>query len=136
MTNDEKLKLCQKAIEIANNSYSPYSDFKVGAALLCEDGTVFLGTNIENASYSATNCAERVAIQAAVTNGKRHFKAIAIAGGKETVGETSCPPCGICRQVLSEFCDGDFVVLLAKNIGFEEYNLSQLLPFSFSKDNL
>ena len=132
MTDNQKLNLCKQAIEIANNSYSPYSNFKVGAALLCDDGTVFVGTNIENASYSVTNCAERVAIQTAVANGKRNFKAIAIAGGKENVGETICPPCGICRQALTEFCDGDFIILLAKENGFEEYTLSQLLPNSFT----
>ena len=136
MTTKEKTNLCRQAVSAANNSHSPYSGFKVGAALLCEDGSLFLGTNIENASYSATNCAERVAIQTAVANGKRNFKAMAIAGGKERVGELACPPCGVCRQVLSEFCKGDFILLLAKSEGFEEYTLSQLLPLSFNKDNL
>ncbi len=136
MTNNEKLCLCQQAIEAANNSYSPYSGFKVGAALLCDDGSVFLGTNVENASYSATNCAERVALQTAVANGKRGFKAIAIAGGKNKIGESLCPPCGACRQVLTELCSADFLVILAVEDGYEEYPLSQLLPLSFSKDNL
>lgn len=136
MTTKEKTELCRQAISAANNSHSPYSGFKVGAALLCDDGSLFLGTNVENASYSATNCAERVALQTAVANGKRDFKAMAIAGGKKTVGERVCSPCGVCRQVLAEFCDGDFLLLLAKEDGFEEYELSRLLPLSFTKENL
>ncbi len=136
MTDNEKKLLCLQAIKSADNAYAPYSGFKVGAALLCDDGSVFLGCNIENASYSATICAERVAIQTAVANNKKSFKAIAIAGGKGSVGEIPCPPCGVCRQVLSEFCDSATLVLLAKNGGYEEYSLSQLLPLSFTKENL
>ena len=137
MTDIEKKVLCEKAIQAAENSYSPYSKFKVGAALLCDDGRVVLGCNIENASYSATICAERVAIQTAIANNKKSFKAIAIAGGKETVGEKVCSPCGVCRQVLAEFCNPEsFSVLLAKDGGYEEYTLSQLLPFGFTKENL
>ncbi len=120
----------------ASNAYAPYSGFKVGAALLCDDGSVFTGCNIENASYSATVCAERVAICSALSNGKRGFTAIAIAGGREAVGEISCPPCGVCRQVLSELCKGDFKIILANSQGYEEYTLSELLPKSFSKNNL
>lgn len=131
-----KNELILKAVEASKSSYSPYSGFRVGAALLCKDGSIYLGTNIENSSYSATICAERVAFFKAVSEGKRDFKAIAIVGGKENVGETLCPPCGACRQVMSEFCDGDFLVLLPKKDGFEEYRLSELLPLSFSDENL
>ena len=136
MTNKDKENLCNLAIKAAENAYSPYSGFKVGAALLCDDDSVFLGCNIENSSYSATNCAERVAVQNAVSTGKRSFKAIAIAGGRDNVGERLCPPCGVCRQVLSEFCNKDTAVLLVKEDGYEEYTLSQLLPLSFGKENL
>jgi len=136
MTNTDKLNLITLATEAAKNAYSPYSGFNVGAALLCADGSVFTGCNIENSSYSATNCAERVALQNAVSQGKTGFVAIAIAGGRETVGENLCPPCGVCRQVLSEFCKDDFIILLAKKNGYEEYTLSQLLPLNFSKANL
>ncbi len=137
MTENEKKALCVKAVQAAKNSYSPYSKFKVGAALLCDDGSVVLGCNIENASYSATICAERVAIQTAIANNKKSFKAIAIAGGKDTVGENVCSPCGVCRQVLAEFCNPEtFLILLAKDGGYEEYTLSQLLPYGFTKDNL
>lgn len=135
MTNSEKLMLCKHAINAANNAYSPYSGFNVGAALLCKDGSVYLGCNVENASYSATNCAERVAVQSAIAEGKRDFAAIAIAGGKEIIGEEICPPCGICRQVLAEFCNPDeFVVLLAKNNEFEEHLLRDILPLSFTNE--
>ena len=137
MTQFQKDELVSSAIKASRNSYSPYSKFKVGAALLCADGSVFLGCNIENSSYSATNCAERVAIQSAIAEGKREFTAIAIAGGRESVGEEITPPCGICRQVMAEFCNTDeFIVLLAKNDSFDEYLLKDLLPLTFSKENL
>ena len=136
MTNKEKEMLCKSAIKAADNAYSPYSGFKVGCALLCDDGSLFLGSNIENASYSATNCAERVALQSAVAAGKRRFTAIAVAGGRERVGEDICPPCGVCRQALNEFCDGDMTVLLVNSNGFDEYKLSNLLPLAFNKEKL
>ena len=137
MTQTEKTNLVSMAIKAAQNAYSPYSKFKVGAALFCEDKTVFCGCNVENSSYSATNCAERVAFQSAVAQGKRNFLAIAIAGGEQCIGEELIPPCGICRQVMAEFCDADsFIILLAKKDGFAEYKLKDLLPLSFSKENL
>lgn len=136
MTDLQKNQLVSKAVIASNNAYSPYSGFKVGAALLCKDGSVYTGCNIENSSYSATNCAERTAFQTAVADGKRDFIAIAIVGGKDVVGKNTVSPCGICRQVMAEFCSGDFVILLGNENGFEECTLSQLLPLSFSKKDL
>ena len=124
--------LVSQAIKQSDMAYSPYSNFNVGAALLCDDGTVFLGCNVENASYGATNCAERSAIFAAVSKGFQKFSAIAIAGhhkGQEI--DAPCPPCGICRQVMSEFCDPDFMIYLAKKDGYVSRTLSELLPATF-----
>lgn len=125
MTNKELLSIADKAME---NAYAPYSNFKVGAALLCKDGTVFTGCNIENATYGATNCAERTAIFKAVSEGQRDFEAIAIvsSGGSETF------PCGICRQVMAEFSH-DIKIVLRSETGEEcIYLLNDLLPKSFS----
>lgn len=128
-----KTKLCVAAVTSADYSYSKYSGFRVGAALLCSDGSVYTGANIENASFSATVCAERTAFFKAVSEGKRDFVSIAVAGGRETVGKELCCPCGVCRQVMAEFCDPDkFTVLLVKEDGYEEYTLRELLPHSFS----
>lgn len=128
--------LMHMAQEARNNSYSPYSHFRVGAALLTKDGKVYTGCNIENAAYSATNCAERTAIFKAVSEGEREFVALAIVGGRE--GETAefCAPCGVCRQVISEFCPKEFEILLGKEDKFKVYTLDQLLPFSFSDKDL
>ena len=119
-----------------NNSYSPYSHFRVGAALLTKGGKIYTGCNIENAAYSVANCAERTAIFKAVSEGERDFVAIAIVGGRE--GETAdfCAPCGVCRQVISEFCQKDFEIILGNEEKFEVYTLDQLLPFSFSNEDL
>ena len=130
-------KLAIMAFEASENAYSPYSGFCVGAALLCSDGSIYLGCNIENSSYSATICAERVAIQKAVSEGKRDFRAIAIVGGKNGVFSAPCYPCGACRQVMSEFSkniDVEIVLLYGdkKSPNIEKYHLSQLLPKSFS----
>lgn len=131
----DKNGLAKLAAESAKAAYSPYSEFKVGAALLCTDGTVYTGCNIENSAYSATVCAERVAFFKAVSEGKTEFEAIAVAGGKDAVIDGICPPCGVCRQVMAEFCDSKrFKVLLVKKDGFEEYSLEELLPLSFGKD--
>lgn len=131
----DKNGLAKLAVESAKAAYSPYSEFKVGAALLCTDGTVYTGCNIENSAYSATVCAERVAFFKAVSEGKTEFEAIAVAGGKDAVIDGICPPCGVCRQVMAEFCDSKrFKVLLVKKDGFEEYSLEELLPLSFGKD--
>ena len=123
----------QKARE---NSYSPYSHFRVGAALLTKGGKVYTGCNIENASYPATNCAERTAIFKAVSEGERDFEALSIIGGKE--GETAdfCAPCGVCRQVISEFCGKDFKIVLGNEENFKVYTLGELLPFSFTDKDL
>ena len=135
---DEKLKeQIKKMIEIALSqlaySYTPYSDFKVGAALLGKNGRIYTGCNIENAAYTPTNCAERTAFFKAVSEGKRDFVKIAIVGGKK--GEMTAPaPCGVCLQVMSEFCKADeFEIVMAKSE--EDYSskrLSELLPSSFS----
>lgn len=125
--------LIQKALEARKIAYAPYSGFLVGAALECEDGTIYTGCNIENASYGATNCAERTAFFKAVSEGKKSFRRIAIVGGKE--GEmTFAYPCGICRQVMSEFCDPEkFQVIMAKSPkDFLCAKLEELLPCSFS----
>ena len=124
-------ELMQRAEEARKNAYCPYSGFAVGAALLCEDGTVYTGCNIENASYSPTNCAERTAFFKAVSEGHRNFKAIAIAGGKEEL--QICYPCGVCRQVMEEFCSRkQFDVICGVSSGsFQIYKLEELLPKSF-----
>ena len=126
-------KLCEKAIEAMAQAYAPYSGYKVGAALLCADGTVYQGCNIENASYSPTVCAERTAIFRAVFDGHRDFAAIAVCGGKDGVITGFFPPCGVCRQVMAEFCGPDFPVYLAGADGaWEKKALAELLPLSFS----
>ena len=115
------------AEEAREKAYAPYSGFSVGAALLCEDGEVFTGCNIENASFTPTCCAERVAIFSAVKEGKRRFSAIAVVGN-----ENPCYPCGVCRQVLSEFCDGELPVLLKNEEGSPvTLTLNNLLPHRF-----
>ena len=133
MTDKE---LVEKAVKALENSYSPYSGFKVGAALLTKDGRVFVGCNIENASYPAGICAERTAIGNAVSSGAREFLKIAIAGGKNGEITDYCPPCGICRQVLSEFCGEDFEILLYNGENIKNYRLSELLPFGFGREEV
>lgn len=119
------------AAEGMEKSYSPYSDFKVGAALLCKDGTIYVGCNVENASYGGTVCAERTAFLKAVSEGKRDFEKIAIVGGLRGNPDTPCYPCGICRQFLAEFCGGEFEILTVKNGQIIKNKLSELLPFAF-----
>ena len=126
-------KLCELAKEAMMHAYSPYSGFKVGAALLCADGTVYQGGNIENASFTPTICAERTAIFKAVYDGQRDFAAIAVCGGKDGVITGAFPPCGVCRQVMREFCEDDFLVYLVREDGaYDTMTLAQLLPYSFS----
>ena len=125
-------KLCDLAREAMTHSYSPYSGYKVGAALLCRDGAVYTGCNIENASFTPTICAERTAMFKAVYDGHRDFAAIAVCGGKDGVISGAFPPCGVCRQVMREFCGDDFKILMVNADGFQEVTLSQLLPHSFS----
>ena len=128
--NPERLR--EMAIAAMAGAYAPYSGYKVGAALLCSDGTVYTGCNIENASYTPTVCAERTAFFKAVTEGHREFDAIAICGGKDGVITGLFPPCGVCRQVMREFCKDDFKVYMITPEGYEERTLAQLLPDSFS----
>lgn len=145
--NDEMLmKLAVKARQF---SYSPYSSFRVGAALLCEDGSVYTGCNVENAAFTPGICAERTAFAKAVSEGKRKFLAIAVAGGPGGAGNPDerdgadgslafTAPCGVCRQVMREFCDPDSfrIVLGVLGEGLQSYYLRELLPFSFGPDNL
>nr|WP_288604709.1 cytidine deaminase [uncultured Treponema sp.] len=126
-------KLIKKAIEMLNFSYAPYSNFHVGAALLTSEGEIYTGCNIENAAYGPSNCAERTAIFKALSEGKKEFEAIAVVGGKNGKIENFCPPCGVCRQVLAEFCKKDFKIVLAKSTNeYKIMTLEQLLPESFS----
>ena len=126
-------KLIKKAIEMLNFSYAPYSNFHVGAALLTSEGEIYTGCNIENAAYGPSNCAERTAIFKAVSEGKKEFEAIAVVGGKNGKIENFCPPCGVCRQVLAEFCKKDFEIVLAKSTNeYKIMTLEQLFPESFS----
>ena len=115
-------------------AYAPYSHFAVGAALLTADGRVFTGCNIENAAYTPTNCAERTAFFKAVSEGAREFEAIAVMGGPASEEGGFCAPCGVCRQVMSEFCHGDFRVLLGTPDRVQTYHLSDLLALPFSPD--
>lgn len=126
-----RTELIQKAKQAMTAAYAPYSGFYVGAALLCADGSIYTGCNIENASYSPTICAERTAFAKAVSDGHRAFTAIAVCGGKDGVITGLCTPCGVCRQVMAEFCREDFEVILVKADGYEVRTLSQLLPDSF-----
>lgn len=134
MNNETVSMLVKKATEARERSYSPYSGFAVGAALLCSDGTVYTGANIENASYTPTICAERVAFFQAVHEGHLDFTAIAIVGGsKGSPIESFCTPCGVCRQVMSEFCSPDFKVILvtSKDGDYVEETLGNLMPYMF-----
>ena len=141
MNKNEKEMANKDLYDIAESaraySYCPYSGISVGAALHTEDGRVYLGSNIENSAYSPGVCAERVAIFKAVSEGKRRFKAIAVAGGR--VGEPSeraFPPCGVCRQVMEEFCDGDFEIILKDGDSTRSYKLSELLPLAFGTEEI
>lgn len=130
--------LIEKALDMRNFSYAPYSRYKVGAALLCEDGEIYGGCNIENSSYGAANCAERTAIFKAVSDGKTKFRHIVIAGGPATGPIQYAFPCGICRQVMREFCNPEtFLVTIAKSKeDYKTYTLAELLPESFGPENL
>lgn len=127
-----KQELCTLAIKSMNNAYSPYSGYKVGAALLCDNGKVFTGCNVENSSYGATVCAERTAIFKAVSDGERDFSMLAVTGGKENELSDKFLPCGICRQVMAEFCKPEFIVLVVTSENtYKEFSLSELLPNAF-----
>ena len=128
--------LCKAALEARENSYSPYSGCRVGAALLADSGKVYLGANVENAAFSPTNCAERTAFFKAVSEGEREFAAIAVVGGKGGVITSLCSPCGVCRQVMQEFCGPDFVIHMGKeNDGYETITLRDLLPYGFAAED-
>ena len=137
--SEVKYELVRRALEARSKAYAPYSEFLVGAALLCDDGTVYTGCNVENASFGATNCAERTAGFKAVSDGKRNFAAIAVAGGKKASAELDYVyPCGICRQVLCEFCNpSEFCVIVCKsNTDLRETTLDKLLPDCFTGENI
>ena len=127
-----KQELCQAAMEMLKMAYAPYSNFPVGAALECEDGTVYTGCNIENAAYSPSNCAERTAVGKAVSEGHRKFTRIAVAASTEKF----CSPCGVCRQVLQEFAPELEVILVNCKGETKELTLRDLLPYSFDSENL
>ena len=132
-------ELIEMAMDARHVAYAPYSKFKVGAALLGSNGVIYMGCNVENSSYSATNCAERTAIFSAVAEGQTEFEAIAIVGGHEEATELEfCAPCGVCRQVMREFCNPEtFEVILARNVNeYEVFTLEEMPPFSFGPENL
>ena len=135
----EKQELIREAIAARKRSYSPYSHFQVGAALLGRSGTVYTGCTIENAAYTPTNCAERTAFFKAISEGEKEFEMIAIVGGPAKSARTDyCPPCGVCRQVMAEFCDPKaFRVLMARTeTDYRECSLEEVLPFGFTKEEL
>lgn len=132
-------KLVKEALRMRENSYAPYSHFHVGAALLTQDGKIYTGCNIENAAYTPTNCAERTAFFKAVSEGECDFQAIAIAGGPEDAEELDyCSPCGVCRQVMMEFCDYEtFQIILVKSeTEYKVFTLKEILPLGFGPMNL
>lgn len=125
--------LIEKARQAAEKSYAPYSGFNVGAALLTKSGKVYTGCNIENSAFSPSVCAERTAIFKAVSEGEKEFEAIAIVGGRDRKFKDYTPPCGVCRQVMLEFCKPDFKIILGKDTDeYLEYMLSELVPMGFS----
>lgn len=137
---DRKLvqEMIDLAIEQLKYSYTPYSSFKVGAALLTKDGKFYTGCNIENAAYTPTNCAERTAFFKAVSEGERAFEAICVVGGKDGILTEYAAPCGVCRQVMMEFCDPEtFKIILATGREqYEIFTLKELLPLGFGPNNL
>ena len=134
MTDKE---LILKAQEAMNNSYSPYSNYKVGAALLTKENKVYKGCHIENAAFRPTVCAERTAFLKALSEGEREFSKIAVVGGKNGEISGAFPPCGVCRQVMREFCDDNFEILIVKeNNEYDKVLLKDLLPYSFKPENV
>jgi cytidine deaminase len=134
MTDKE---LVIEAINAMKNSYSPYSDFKVGAALLTESNKVYTGCNIENVAFGPSICAERVAFFKAISEGEKSFSKIAVVGGKNGVITSPTPPCGVCRQVMREFCNDDFEILIVReNENYDKVLLKDLLPLSFRPEIL
>ena len=129
--------LMELAREAMGRAYAPYSGFQVGAALLGESGRVYVGCNVENAAYGPTCCAERTAFFSAVAQGERRFQALAVLGGMGGVVSRPAAPCGVCRQVMAEFCRPDFPIYMGGPDGqIEKHTLSELLPRAFSGQNL
>ncbi|MBE6713968.1 MAG: cytidine deaminase [Ruminococcaceae bacterium] len=132
----DNIELSKAAISAMERAYAPYSGCRVGAALLCSDGSIFTGCNIENAAFGPTVCAERTAIFKAISEGKRAFVKMAVAGGKNGTVNEAFMPCGVCRQVISEFCSDDFEILCVSTDGIAVFKLSDLLPMRFSPENV
>lgn len=133
----EYRELIKEALRARENAYAPVTGFKVGAALLAKSGRVYAGCNIENAALTPANCAERTAFFKAVSEGAREFAAIAVAGGYGEQPADYCPPCGVCRQVMAEFCGPDFVIIAARSEeDYRKYTLGGLLPAAFGPGNL
>ena len=132
----ETEKLIREAFQARRMAYTPYSHFQVGAALLTKEGRIYRGCNIENAAYTPTNCAERTAFFKAVSEGERNFAAIAIVGGAEDAGSLDyCAPCGVCRQVMQEFCAPDFMIYMGRSDGtYVAESLGAMLPYGFTAD--
>lgn len=132
--------LAQKALQMRERSYSPYSGFCVGAALLTAGQKIYTGCNIENAAYTPANCAERTAFFKAVSEGERNFQAIAVAGGHKDAEEPLelCAPCGVCRQVMMEFCDPETfeIILVRSENDYQVFTLKELFPMGFGPGNL
>ena len=132
-----KKQLIEIAVKAREMAYAPYSHYKVGAALLAKSGKIYTGCNVENASFTPTNCAERTAFFKAISEGDREFEMIAIVAGKD--GEElskNCTPCGVCRQVMTEFCDKDFKIILGTPDDFKVLTLEEIMPYSFSATEL
>ena len=132
-----KKQLIETAVKAREMAYAPYSHYKVGAALLAKSGKIYTGCNVENASFTPTNCAERTAFFKAVSEGDREFEMIAIVAGKD--GEElskNCTPCGVCRQVMTEFCDKDFKIILGTPDDFKVLTLEEIMPHSFTATEL
>lgn len=129
-------QLMQIANEMREKSYSPYSRFSVGAALVGKSGKIYTGCNIENAGFTPTICAERTAFFKAISEGEREFECIALVGGKHGEISDFCAPCGVCRQVMSEWCDKDFKLILGTPDNFKVYTFEQLVPYAFTKAEL
>lgn len=138
MTKEQIYELIETAVDQLQYSYVPYSHFHVGAALLTKDGRIYTGCNIENAAYTPTNCAERTVFFKAVSEGVREFRAICVAGGAEGKLTSYTPPCGVCRQVMMEFCDpGEFeIILTTGKEDYQVYTLEELMPQGFGAANL
>lgn len=138
MKHEQIMELIETAAEQLQYSYVPYSGFRVGAALLAQNGRLYTGCNIENAAYTPTNCAERTAFFKAVSEGERAFSAICIVGGKDGVLTEYAAPCGVCRQVMMEFCNPDTfqIILATSKERYDVFTLRELLPMGFGPDNL